>query len=562
MKSGDMSRRSFLAQAGTTGAAALVSASEAASRPISQEDQSHLPPASQPDGDKPELRVRKDISRVSADEVETYRKAILAMKSLKANDPKSWEFQSGVHGNPFEQLYPYIFNQCQHTQWWFFPWHRMYLYYAERIMRKLLLKAATSDEEKRKASEFTIPFWNYLPAGKARLLPEPFRNPANYDNALWEPRRGPGINDGDEASKLPATSVDIRAFCYTNFYSDGPGFSFGGRRVDRPVHLAPELVGFDADTFENNPHNSVHAWVGAKLRKRPPRLFGYMSSPPYAALDPIFWLHHSNVDRLWEVWLSLGEGRQNPPATTADGKLWRQQTFLFLDENENPQAGRVEDFLDIRALGYSYGPTEDPDFTAACKDRILAGQPPKARRFTILAGTALPGAPAMAGHAEDERSRTSKPYKLGTKSDVVTVKILEANRDLAKRATPAADQPKLFLTVEGIRFDEPPGAYFEVFLNVPEGQVPDPKGPHYLGTLTFFSLQSHGRQAGHGHDGVQEQGGASVRFDITDTVQKLRNAKRWKGDEVRVTFVQRAPGTQPDDNIEATFRDVVISLAQ
>ena len=33
-----------------------------------------------------------------------------------------------------------------------------------------------------------------------------------------------------------------------------------------------------------------------------------MSYPRTAALDPIFWLHHANIDRLWEVW------RRNPPA--------------------------------------------------------------------------------------------------------------------------------------------------------------------------------------------------------------------------------------------------------
>jgi hypothetical protein len=40
---------------------------------------------------------------------------------------------------------------------------------------------------------------------------------------------------------------------------------------------------------------------------------GWMLDPSLAALDPIFWLHHANVDRLWEVWLQ----RAGPANTTA-----------------------------------------------------------------------------------------------------------------------------------------------------------------------------------------------------------------------------------------------------
>jgi tyrosinase len=29
---------------------------------------------------------------------------------------------------------------------------------------------------------------------------------------------------------------------------------------------------------------------------------GWMSDPDKAALDPIFWLHHANIDRLWAAW--------------------------------------------------------------------------------------------------------------------------------------------------------------------------------------------------------------------------------------------------------------------
>lgn len=37
-----------------------------------------------------------------------------------------------------------------------------------------------------------------------------------------------------------------------------------------------------------------------------------MGDPVTAALDPIFWLHHANIDRLWEVWLGDNAEHVNP----------------------------------------------------------------------------------------------------------------------------------------------------------------------------------------------------------------------------------------------------------
>jgi len=38
-------------------------------------------------------------------------------------------------------------------------------------------------------------------------------------------------------------------------------------------------------------HNAVHLWVG-----------GHMRDVPIAPNDPVFWLHHSFVDKLWDIW--------------------------------------------------------------------------------------------------------------------------------------------------------------------------------------------------------------------------------------------------------------------
>lgn len=51
-------------------------------------------------------------------------------------------------------------------------------------------------------------------------------------------------------------------------------------------------------------HNTVHGLVGGTGDR-----FGHMGNPAIAAFDPIFWLHHTNIDRLLAIWQGL---RKNP----------------------------------------------------------------------------------------------------------------------------------------------------------------------------------------------------------------------------------------------------------
>ncbi|KAJ6292506.1 hypothetical protein OIU78_024643 [Salix suchowensis] len=74
-----------------------------------------------------------------------------------------------------------------------------------------------------------------------------------------------------------------------------------------------------------------------------------------AARDPIFFSHHSNVDRMWSVWKTLGGRRTD--LTDPD---WLNASFFFYDENANPVRVTVKDCLDSRNLGYVYQDVEIP----------------------------------------------------------------------------------------------------------------------------------------------------------------------------------------------------------
>src|SRR5205807_6075343 len=80
---------------------------------------------------------------------------------------------------------------------------------------------------------------------------------------------------------------------------------------------------------EEQLHDSVHGWVG-----------GDMGIIATAAYDPIFWAHHTMVDRLWSLWQSRHASPGPPPDTYAI-----PLGFGTLE---------VADVLDTKRLGYDY----------------------------------------------------------------------------------------------------------------------------------------------------------------------------------------------------------------
>ena len=70
---------------------------------------------------------------------------------------------------------------------------------------------------------------------------------------------------------------------------------------------------------------------------------GLMGWVPTAAFDPIFWLHHSNIDRIWQQWTNSPNGKAVMLAELKDTP-W---PYVFFDENGKRVEYTVEQALDI-----------------------------------------------------------------------------------------------------------------------------------------------------------------------------------------------------------------------
>ena len=78
---------------------------------------------------------------------------------------------------------------------------------------------------------------------------------------------------------------------------------------------------------------------------------GFMRSPATAGRDPIFWLHHANIDRLWEVWLSLDGSIRltDPGAVPASGRHAVASAVFWFGDEQAPTTYAMEDGRGPRA---------------------------------------------------------------------------------------------------------------------------------------------------------------------------------------------------------------------
>jgi hypothetical protein len=396
--------------------------------------------------------TRLDVGGLSATSptLVSYAKAIKAMQALPSTNPLSWAYQAAIHGTTLSGSHP-AWNTCQHGTIYFWSWHRMYLYWFERIIRKMSGDA-----------NFALPFWNYE-AATERKLPAPFRNSAS---TLYVSNRGAGWNAG--TASLAASAVATSGFMPTvPYYNAQSG-------------------------CESTPHAAVHVSVG-----------GWMGFVPTAAQDPIFYLHHSNIDRLWNAWLKQGGGRSNPLSDNA----WKTTKFLFFDENGAQKWMTGCDVLRAQEqLNYVYQ-NEPPQVKQYCL-KLLPWWVFELAVIKQLPLIKLPPGPDPA------------PYEL----DI---------RELRSRLLAAAKDPATDVTLEleGVEADRQPNVYWEVYAGLPKGTAPSSESAHYVGNIALFG---HGIHDEHQHDGFAP---ASFSFKLDRALQATLAAS--DSGSTTLTFVPR-----------------------
>ncbi len=442
-----------------------------------------------------------------------YAKAVGKMKTRAIKDVTSWGYQGAVHG--FDQnatingRQPWAtiigtqslpsgtgkyWEQCQHSTWYFLPWHRLYLGYFEQIVRQTVADLGGP-------ADWALPYWNYNNGASSRKLPDAFTEqnlPDGSPNPLREANRDHG-NNGQPF--LNALNLSLKpAFAETQFEASAGDPGFGG-----PVTAFRHTSGpFGA--LENQPHNQVHVEIG-----------GLMSDPDTAALDPIFWLHHANIDRLWQAWIDLSNMNQNPSANN-----WLSFSFDFRNVAGKAVTGKAADILDTTKAPFYYK-YDNTSVTTASAPKPKAAVTTGARGLRTMRATEPQPLPELVGS-------TTSPTTLADQTATHRLRLFPATGPQRMLGASGTHFRRAYLQLENVR-GEGPAASYQVYLNVPEGQA-EPPEELYVGTAATFGLRRASIPTAR-HPG----GGLHFSFDVTDVVNKLKAKQEWHPDELRVTFV-------------------------
>lgn len=433
----------------------------------------------------------------------SYQRAISAMLARPPQDPLNWYRNALIHTV-----------DCPHGNWWFLPWHRGYVGWFEQICREL---SGNPD--------FAFPYWDWtvdkaVPDEMYQGVLDPTNQAFIDSGALFKAAFGPVVQDwwsrlgNAQIGQLLNRGVRFPADLWFDILEDPRGVMFFDRpharglpasapqldpttalAVATPTILqalgAPDFITFGSPKtmfhsgltgfgiLEGSPHNLVHNCVGGVYNSNPADQQGFMQSN-LSPVDPLFFLHHSNIDRLWDVWTRkqlamaavtrrsqtdfpiLPDGYLTPAIPKTDWAGWSKEPFLFYVTKDGTPVGpaKAGDYASIGALSYNYQPGSGEEIVPVTSSAMLrAASRRQARSF--MTEVALPAGRSGHGGAATLQSTPSL--------------LASAQSGARLHATVT-----LSLSPDGHR------SKFHFLLNAPEGTTLATADRHRIGTFAMF----------------------------------------------------------------------------
>jgi len=398
---------------------------------------------------------------------------------------------------------------CPHSSTYFISWHRGYLYYFEQQIR-----LSSGDPT------LNLPYWDYYANA---TLPAEFTDPAPT-NPLFMQRSSTNVYN----------ALSLWPFAPAVFnYQRGLPDAFEFR-------------------IESIPHNPFHDLIGG--------IMSTLQSP----LDPIFYLHHANIDRLTHAW-ALPDGKGIPETAypyspTNSDPYWAGVNIYAADLS-------IERFKTYNPtwLGYDYAndnvPTSLPPLSVTAQAgrtqmsssvRLPANQRPPFMSFTAAPARqiganrrSLGGAAQM---ALDEKSMSIR-LTLSAKDAAAVASIITSQRN-GKNGIDGGTVASVKLVIAQPRLSQRGslGGYFYVmYLNMPP--IIDSNTAYdqaFVGNLGAFQIAA-----------ASHHGPATLEFDLTTILarQQLTNFS-----EISISLV-RVDGDSPPTGTMVNLQEARIDVS-
>lgn len=231
-----------------------------------------------------ETRVRREWRELSRDQQHRYLKAVRATQRRSDDKPSRYDLLAKMHGDAAMPL---------HVHPVFLPWHRAFIFWFENGLRKL-------------DSSITLPFWDW-----SHDASEPQDAPVFGSSPLQFGTNGVGeehcVKDGAFKDWHPLYPEE---HCLKRIYRNQVRRT--GMKPDQVKRTISALVSSEtmnmflsksntfgevAKAIELTPHGTVHNNLGGDMLSM------------YSPNDPVFFLHHTNIDRLWDAWQRLSPSK-------------------------------------------------------------------------------------------------------------------------------------------------------------------------------------------------------------------------------------------------------------
>ena len=346
--------------------------------------------------EEPDLRVRRSVTSLNAQQRADLVAALLKLKET----PSPFDARCPGEGclsyyDQFVQWHvelimceatdPVDLNKRMrgHLGPIFLPWHRKMLLLLEEALRSV------------SGEDITIPYWDWTdPASVDSIFATDFMGGDGDPAEGYAVTSGPfrretwpfAITGGGTLGAIESTpylsrhlgamtdlptradvtaALGIGTYDVAPFTEDSdPNRSFRNRLegigeakpIETPGLCAPDGTGgvLPWPIAPTGMHNLVHFWTGGSVGPSldTPYAVGTMSAVPVSPNDPVFFLHHANVDRIWAQWQGIhGIDTFEPDS----GNPNNDESTVMAPFDVTPR-----DVLDTTALGYRYADSGPP----------------------------------------------------------------------------------------------------------------------------------------------------------------------------------------------------------
>ncbi|MEK6478632.1 tyrosinase family protein [Catalinimonas sp. 4WD22] len=379
--------------------------------------------------------IRKSVTEMTESEKEALITAFFQLRQGPdlVSDLASYHnaFMSGIHRNlPQNDI--------------FLAWHRKQMHEMELAMQSINSKLSLPYWDETQSSGVTDPIWEESFMGQ-------FNAQWNLNRALGAQIRLPNSNDVNQLMGL------------TNFYQSSSTLS----SMDFSPRLETAVV-----------HTGAHLWVGGVM---------VSGSSPF---DPVFYLHHCFVDRLWQKWQTT----HGTSAFTRTSMPRYDGVFTF-DGKVQP-AINPNDIVDTRSLGVFYAENHLAILDQYQVSNTYRDVEVFYYQYTIQAENNFVVPAGKAAHFESVSEIVLKPGFEAKSGSTFTAKIDQDNdMNTSARTIPLALKSKPFNNIYGVHVME------NAFIDVHKPHTDHDHGHHDNGH------HKHGM-----HDGSHqhEQGGLQI----------------------------------------------------